>query len=135
IGCDAELTPEEVLDRLAEVAAIGGLAGVRGLTPAIADRLEAAISTVPTEASAQAVRAFRGASGPTAIRGGARILELSSIAALTIYLDVGAMINACGRLARAVDGARSLEEANEALRALGVQTELDLEREVAARAG
>jgi hypothetical protein len=35
-------------------------------------------------------------------------------------------------LARAVDGADSLEEANDALRALGVRSELDWEREMAA---
>src|SRR5205814_1210210 len=42
IGCDAELTPSEVLARLAAVAGEGGLAGARGLTAAVADRLEQA---------------------------------------------------------------------------------------------
>jgi len=37
-----------------------------------------------------------------------------------------------GRLALAVDQAASLEQANEALHAIGVRTELDLEREAAA---
>jgi hypothetical protein len=134
IGCDAELTPAEVLARLAEVAAAGGLCGARGLTPQVADRLEAAMRLVPTEASAQAVRAFRGASGLTAIRGGTRTLELSPAAALTLYLDVGATIEAVGRLARAVDGAADLEQANDALHALGVRTELDLERDAQAAA-
>lgn len=127
-GCDAELTPQEVLARLADVAAAGGLAGARGLTEEVATRLEAAIELVPTEASAQAVRAFRGASGPVPIRGGERTVELSTIASLTFYLDVGATIRATGRLALAVEGARSLEEANAALRAVGVATELDVER-------
>jgi len=132
IGCDAELTPAEVLARLAGVAAAGGLGGARGLTEQVAARLEAAIELVPTEASAQAVRAFRGASGLVAIRGGARTLELSSVATLTFYLDVEATIEAVGRLAVAVDGAGSLDEANDALNAIGVSTELDLEREAAA---
>jgi hypothetical protein len=134
-GCDAELTPDEVLERLSAVAAAGGLCGARGLTEPVAERLEAAIRLVPTEASAQAVRAFRGASGPTTIRDGARTLELSSIAALTFYLDVDATMVACGRLARAVIGARDLEQANRALHALGVRTELDLEREAVAADG
>jgi hypothetical protein len=136
IGCDAELTPDEVLARIAEVAAAGGLCGARGLTGPIAERLEGAMRLVPTEASAQAVRAFRGASGATAIRGGARTLELSAAASLTLYLDVEPTIGAAGRLASAVDGAQGLEEANEALHAIGVRTELDLERdaESAARA-
>jgi hypothetical protein len=131
-GCDAELTPGEVLARLAEVAGKGGLCGVRGLTEPVAQRLEEAIQLVPTEASAQAVRAFRGASGPVRIRGGARTVELGPVAALTFYLDVEATIRAVGRLAQAVDGTSSLEQANVALNAIGVSTELDLERDAAA---
>ncbi len=131
MGCDAELTPDEVLARLADVAAAGGLLGARGLTEPVAERLERAIELVPTEASAQAVRAFRGASGSVPIRGGARTVELSTMAAVTVYLDVAATIAAAGRLARAVDRAGDLEQANAALGALGVRTELDLERAVA----
>lgn len=131
LGCDAELTPDEVLERLAKVAAAGGLLGARGLTEPIAERLEGAIELVPTEASAQAVRAFRGASGTATIRGGARELQLTTAAALTFYFDIEAAMAATGRLARAVVGARSLEEANEALHGLGVSTELDLERDAA----
>jgi hypothetical protein len=133
IGCDAELTPAEVLARLADVAAAGGLCGARGLTGPVADRLEEAIRVVPTEASAQAVRAFRGDSGTVAIRGGRRTLELSTLATVTFYLDIGATVRACGRLARAVADASSLEEANDALRRLGIYTELDLERDAAGR--
>jgi hypothetical protein len=133
IGCDAELTPDEVLARIALVAQAGGLVGARGLTDAVALRLEQAIETVPTEASAQAVRAFRGGAGPSAIRGGARTVELSSAAAVTFYLDPARALEAAGPLARAVDGASTLEQANEALAALGVRTELDLEREAADR--
>jgi hypothetical protein len=132
IGCDAELTPQEVLARLGEVAAADGLIGSRGLTAPVADRLEQAIRLVPTEASAQAVLAFRGAFGMAAIRGGTRTFELSALAAMTLYLDVDATIGAVGNLARAVDGAVDLDQANEALHAIGVRTELDLEREAAA---
>jgi hypothetical protein len=131
IGCDAELTSTEVLARLADVAAAGGLCGARGLTGPVADRMEAAIELVSTEASAQAVRAFRGASGPMQIRGGTRTVELTPSAALTFYLDVDITIKAAGRLARAVADAGSLEEANDALNQLGVSTELDYEREAA----
>ena len=131
IGCDAELTPNEVLGRLATVASAGGLCGARGLTGAVADRMEAAMELVETEASAQAVRAFRGASGVAAIRGGTRTLELSAAATLTFYLDVDITINAAGRLAQAVGDAASLEEANDALHELGVSSELDYEREAA----
>ena len=135
IGCDAELTTDEVLARLAIVASAGGLCGARGLTGPVADRMEAAMELVSTEASAQAVRAFRGASGPASIRGGTRTVELSSIAALTFYLDVDITINTAGRLAQAVAGAGNLEQANDALNELGVGTELDYEREAAGVTG
>jgi hypothetical protein len=134
VGCDAELTPAEVLARLAAVAAAGGLCGARGLTGPVADRLEQAIKLVPTEASAQAVRAFRGASGRTTIRGGASSVELSTLASVTFYLDLFATIEASAPLARAVADADSLEAANDALHAVGVRTELDLERDSAANA-
>ncbi|HWE12386.1 MAG TPA: DUF1152 domain-containing protein [Solirubrobacteraceae bacterium] len=132
IGCDSELTAGEVLDQLAIVARGRGLGGVRGLTEPVARRLEESLEFVPTEASAQAVRAFRGVSGTVYIRGGTRSLELSSLAAQTWFLDVPATIDAVGRLARAAWDAPSLEMANDALHALGVRTELDLEREAAA---
>ena len=134
VGCDAELTPEEVLTRLADVAAAGGLCGARGLTDVVASRLEECMGLVPTEASAQAVRAFRGVRGPVSIREGRRSFELSTVAALTFYLDVGVTYAGVGRLARAVADTSSLEAAHEALTALGVGTELGLEREVAAAA-
>src|SRR5262249_33863300 len=121
----------EVLARVSEVAAAGGLCGARGLTGPVAERMEAAIELVSTEASAQAVRAFRGASGPTKIRGGTRTLELTPAAALTVCLDVDIPINAAGRLAQAVTDAGSLDEANDALNRLGIGTELDYERDAA----
>jgi hypothetical protein len=132
LGCDAELTPDEVLERLASVAQAGGLCGARGLTEPVARRMEEAIAVVPTEASAQAVSAFRGASGKATIRGGRRTVELSASATLTFYLDVARTVQASGRLAQAAAGAQSLEEANRALNDLGVQTELDREREATA---
>jgi hypothetical protein len=131
LGCDGELTLAEVSARLGDVAAAGGLAGARGLTPPVADRLEAAIEQVPTEASAQAVRGFRGAAGPTAIRGGRRTLELMPAVALTVYFDVTVAYEASAPLARAVYDAGSLEEANEIMRGLGVRSELDWELDAA----
>ena len=133
-GCDGELTAAEVAERVAELARAGAVAGARGLTPRVADRLDQAIGEVPTEASAQAVRAFRGEIGPTAIRGGRRPLTLTPAMAMTIYFDAAAAMDAALPLANAVAEADSLEQANEALHAIGVRTELDLER-AAAEAG
>ena len=129
IGCDGELTPDEVLERIGEVAAAGGLAGVRGLTEPVAARIEQAVEVVPTEASAMAVRSFRGETGQVTIRRGLRTVELTPLAALTVYFDIGAALASAARLAQAVLDAGSLEQANDVLHALGVRTELDLERE------
>jgi hypothetical protein len=133
LGCDGELTPSEVLERVAEIAAAGGLAGVQGLTPAVAERLEGAVAVVPTEASAQALRCFRGERGSGQIRAGRRTVELSPLGAATIYFDVEAALGSAARLARAVRDADGLESANEALHGLGLRTELDYEREHASR--
>jgi len=133
-GCDGELTLAEVSDRLADVAAAGGLAGARGLTPPIVELLERAIEQVPTEASAQALRGFRGANGPTAIRGGRRTLELMPAVALTVYFDVTVAFEATAVLARAVYDAASLDEANEIMRSMGVRSELDWELDAASEA-
>jgi hypothetical protein len=58
-----------------------------------------------------------------------RTFERTALAAATFYFDVAVAYDKLGRLAQAVDGASSVEEANDALSALGVRTELDLERE------
>jgi hypothetical protein len=131
IGCDGELAPSEVLERLAEVAAAGGLAGVRGLTEAVVERLDAAVAAIPTEASAQALRCFRGELGETSIRAGRRSVQLSPVGATTVYLDPVAAVRSAARLAAAVRDCPDLESANRVLTALGVRTELDWEREAA----
>jgi hypothetical protein len=131
VGCDGELTIDEVMARVSEVAASGGLAGVRGLTEPVAERLERAVREVPTEASAMAIRCFRGDTGTAEIRRGQRTVPLSPIGALTIYLDPQIAVSSAARLAKAVMDAPGLEQANDVLHGLGVRTELDLEREAA----
>jgi hypothetical protein len=129
VGCDGELTVAEVLERLAEVAAAGGLAGARGLTEGVAERLERAVDAIPTEASAQALRCFRGELGEATIRRGRRTVELSPVGALTFYFDIAKAIWSAARLAATVIDARDLDHANELLHDLGVRSELDYERD------
>ena len=127
-ACDGELELEEVMARVAEIAAGAGIAGARWLTGPAAALVERAVELVPTEASAQPLRAFRGQVGKTTIRGGRREVEVSTLGALTVFFDVPTALDTAARLARAVRCARSLEEANDILHGLGVQTELDFER-------
>jgi hypothetical protein len=128
-GCDGELPPGLVLERLAEVAAAGGLAGARGLTAAVAARLAEAVEAIPTEASAMALRCFEGATGTATIRGGRRTVELSPVGATTFYFDVPVALRSAARLATAVRDAEGLVQANATLNELGVRTELDYEHE------
>jgi len=127
-GCDGELTPAEVLERVAEVTRADGFLGAWALTPDAAPRLEAAIAVVPTEASAMALRCGRGWYGTATIRGGRRTVELGPVGGLTFYLDPAAALGSASRLAAAVVECGSLEEADALLEARGVRTELAYER-------
>jgi hypothetical protein len=129
--CDGELTIDELLDRLARVAAAGGLIGIEGMSPAVADELDRACAQIPTEASAQAIRCARGEVGVTAIREGRRRVPLSPLGALTFYIDPTVAAANVARLAGAVLDVNGLEEANDVLHGLGVRTELDYERSMA----
>ena len=131
-GCDGELRPAEVLERIAELAAAGGLLGAWGLTPEAITRLEAVVAVVPTEASAQALRCARGGFGETTIRQGRRTVELSPVGAMSFFFDCTRAIEGPARLAAAVADADSLEAAEAVIAGLGIRSELAYEREMAA---
>ncbi len=130
-GCDAELTADEVLDRIAALGGAGAWLGAWGDAARIADELVAAAEVVPTEASLLAARCALGETGPAPIRGGRRTVELGPVGALTFFFDPLADAG-CLPLAHAVAEAPDLETARDALAALGVRTELDYERDRAA---
>jgi hypothetical protein len=130
-GCDGELTPSEVLERVAEVARAGGLLGAWGLTPEAMAPLQAAVDAIPTEASAMALACGQGDFGPAPIRDGRRTVHRTPVGALTFYLDPVRTLESAARLARAVVDADSLDAANTRLHDLGLQTELDWEQRAA----
>jgi hypothetical protein len=131
-GCDGELTPDEVLERITALQAAEALLGAWGLTPQACELVEAAAKVVPTEASLNAVRCARGERGSVPMRGGKRTAELTPLGALTFFFDPVAAAKSAVPLATAVSPAASLEEARDALAGMGVETELDLERARAA---
>jgi hypothetical protein len=133
-GCDGELTPDEVLQRITELQSADALLGAWGLTPQACELVESAAEVVPTEASLNAVRCARGERGPTPIRGGRRTVQLTPLGALTFFFDPLAAAGSALPLATAVSPAASLEQAHQALTGMGVRTELELERERAAQA-
>ncbi len=129
-GCDGELTPAEVAERLGEIARAGAMLGSWGLTPALCEQIEAAGALVPTEASLLGVRCARGETGTTQIRGGRRSVELTPAGGTTFYFDPTIATKAgCAPLASAVRSATTLEEAESILAALGIRTELAYERD------
>jgi hypothetical protein len=128
-GSDGELTVDEIEAALNKLAGAGGLLGAWSLTPKIAAELEEVIKTVPTEASAIPAQCFRGAWGESKIRSGQRSVKLTPLTALTFFISATKLYETLSRPARAVRASASLEEANEALHAIGINTELDFERE------
>lgn len=125
-GCDGELTPEEVLERVAVLAGAGAWLDTFGVTPEAADDIEAAAAVAVTEASLLVARAARGGHGPVEIRGGRRTVQLGPVAALCFVFDVAAALAELP-LVHEVAGAGSIEEARDRLNAAGVSTELDYE--------
>jgi hypothetical protein len=130
-GCDGELSPEQVLDRVAALGRAGAWLGTWGIGPAVARELERAAERVPTEASLQVARCARGETGAVPIRGGRRRVELGPVGALAFFFDAVAAVEELP-LARAVAGSESIDAARSSLSELGVRTELDYERERAA---
>ncbi|MFQ5852407.1 MAG: DUF1152 domain-containing protein [Candidatus Binatia bacterium] len=128
-GSDGEVTTQEVEKALSVIAKAGGLLGAWSLTPKVVAELEEVIKRVKTEASAIPVECARGAWGEKKIRDDQRRVKLTPLTALTFYLSPSVVFRALSRPARCVAQSASMEEANEALHAMGLKTELDLERE------
>lgn len=131
-GSDGELTVDEIEHALARVTRAGGFLGAWALTPQVVSELADVIEKVPTEASAIPVRCAQGAWGYTGIRSDERRVKLTPLTTLTFYLTPSVVFHTVSRPAQAVAASTSLEDANEALHAIGITSELDLER---ARAG
>lgn len=130
-GCDGELRPAEVLERIAALARAGASLGADGVTPAQADEIESAARTAFTEASMGVARCARGEFGEAEIRGGRRTVELGPAGAISFLFDLErARVEL--PLAEAVAGSSSIEAARDALHAIGIRTELDFEVEKAA---
>jgi hypothetical protein len=132
-GCDGELTPAQVLDRVAALGRAGAWLGTWGVPPEVAEELEHAAGRVPTEASLMVAECAHGGTGMVPIRGGRRQVELGPVGAMAFFFDPVAALEELP-LARAVVGTETIDAARDALAALGVRTELDYERDRAAEA-
>lgn len=128
-GSDGELTVDEIERALSKLAAAGAWLGTTSLTPRTAAELAKVVQTVSTEASAIPVNCFNGAWGEGKIRSDERRVRLTPLTALTFFLSASKVLDTLSRPAQAVRQSASLEAANDALHAIGIKTELDLERE------
>ena len=126
-GCDGELTPSEVLERVAEVTCAGGRLGTWGPGREEVELLRAAVREVPTEASAMALRCAAGETGTATIRAGRRAVQLTAAGGLVFFFDPLVAMRSAARCAALVEHAGSLEQANEILLAQGMSTELHYE--------
>ena len=129
-GSDGELNVDEIELALSKLAAARGLLGCWSLTPKTAAELEEIIKTVPTEASAIPVGCFRGAYGERMIRGGQRKVKLTPLTTLIFFMFATKLLHTLARPAQALLHSVSLEQANDALHAIGIRTELDYERRI-----
>ena len=127
-GSDGELTTDEIERHLSELAKNGGLLGCWGLTGTVVAELERVVKSVRTEASAIPVACARGAWGEGTIRQGQRRVKLKPLTTLTFFISPTVLYETLSRPAQAVKESSSLDEANEALHACGLETELDVER-------
>jgi hypothetical protein len=132
-GCDGELSPAQVLDRVAALGRAGAWRGTWGVSGEIGAEIERAAERVPTEASLQVARCARGETGRVPIRAGRRHVELGPVGALAFVFDPVAA-SAELPLVGAVAATQSIEAARAALASRGVRTELDYERDRAAEA-
>jgi hypothetical protein len=129
-GCDGELKPAEVLQRVAALARAGAWLDTIG-TASSAAEIEAAGAVAVTEASLLVARAARGEIGPVEIRGGRRTVDLGPVAARAFIFALAAALSELP-LARAVADAPSIGAGRDSLNDLGISTELDYEERRAA---
>lgn len=130
LGCctDGELNPEQFNRQLGRITEYGGLLGTRELTQEDLEVLDRVIPKTKTESSALAVEAAKGARGVIEIRGGFRRVQLTPMAAMTLYFDPQVVFDKISRVAKDLVPTRTLDEAQAVLERAGVPSELDFER-------
>ncbi|MEM2910595.1 MAG: DUF1152 domain-containing protein [Nitrososphaerota archaeon] len=129
LGCDGELKPQELEARLSKIASMGGLLGAIGMMQEDVKLMEGLSEDLNTEASKLVIMAAKGLKGDVPIREGTRTAYVSVFSSITFFLDAKILYEA-SELAKVVASSESIDEANEAMHGLGIETELDFERTV-----
>ena len=126
-GSDGELTRCELESYLSEIAREGGILGVSILMRDEAEELFEFVRDVATDASRIPILAGMGYMGVHKIWD-SHPIDVSILNALTFYIDIDVLLKFTP-LPKAVEGSKSIFEANERLHKLGIKTELDFEIE------
>ncbi len=127
-GSDCELTRYELEKYLSELAGKGALLGVEIVKKELAEELLEKAGKVKSHASKVPLFAAKGYFGE--YESWDCRLNVSILNALVFFVDSTTLFE-LNPMAQAVRDCKSIEEANEALHALGLKTELDIEMELA----
>lgn len=128
-GSDGELSQEYILARIDELAARGGLIGVKSICNREAEVLEKLLREVNSEASMIPLLAYKGFRGAYSIRRGSRRINITFYNTLTFFLKSKVVVER-NPLIEAISSTRSIDEARSILNNNGVYTELDLEEDL-----
>lgn len=129
MGCDGELTLDELYMNIAAVAKRGGFLGARGMSDADKKVLARILPKTKSEASAMVLEAANGGYGERTIRQEKRKFILTPMATLTLYFDP-AVVYEISRPAKLIDKTKNLRDADKILRKAGHITELYIEEEL-----
>ncbi len=127
-GSDGELSREELESYLTGIAGKGGLLGASLITRDFADRVIDFVNGVYTTASKIPIIASQGYRGKFKVWDKA-VIDVSVLNALIFYVDTHTVYE-LSSIPKAVEGTKSIWEANERLHGIGIRTELDYELEV-----
>ena len=130
-GSDGELPLEFIEEKIAEISRYGGYLGALGIMKHDIPFLERLLSDkdIATEASRIALLAIKGFHGDKKIRNGSRIVKISFIQTLTVFLDAYSLYKLLP-IPKIVEGTTSLEEASQRLLDKGVYNEYQLEQDI-----
>jgi hypothetical protein len=126
IGCDGELTINEISKRFSNIYSDSGFIGSIPLSFDDAKVIEEGSKLVNTEASKLPILVTKGKTGSIKIRDGLRNVNLSFFSIFTYYFKTKVVFNN-NRAAKAISNSNSFLEANEILRKLNITTEYDLQ--------
>jgi hypothetical protein len=129
LGSDGELEHEYLVNRIAEIASLGGLLDIKGIDVETARLLNDVLEHVDTEASRIPLEAFKGFIGKRKIRRGTKEVYVTPFSAVMFLLDPE-VVASTNLMYPHLRNTTSLEEVNDIFHNFGVYTEYDFEKDL-----